>query len=698
MTVQWALVEHAAARNQPPRAPNSLTGILGLEQRLKQISVLQLLLSGCNMPLEALSTMTPGQLFDLIAGSLAPILAVAVTEAVHPSGTKEACQGDSEAAVTSRGKYRQTLRDVIGLADPSRSWRSDFKQAMDAGMQAAGLAYKDYPHRETAEKYTQWATTSASSGRGGGNMVLRMRAGFSREEALAIEFTNNPCITTQIGVALSEGSPRYAALTHAGYNALARKAKEGSVAPKCYFYVTDSQHQAGLGDTDPRWLSILTPDETGFRGFTSYAPVNLTKATDWFYSPGGLKGNYCGSSYATDSDIICFESAAPEQGHKVLHSAVDIADEVQFMHPPFTLLTVVKVEAAGQSEYLPGRRINQRLITVRPTFVPPAAQGETGVEANKFATNHKFLSYGNSDDVQRGLAEITSEAPMTMEQEWARNESWVDWTGNQFHGWAEYSYVIGVAAASLAPGEQGGARDEGHEGWTPDQFLVKINAALRENTRKTAKDTAAVELMIEEMLAIRLYTGPAHQPLNEFLREVSKLGVAWRRRLARSHQFSYASTVRHLSNGLRKLARVSNEFTKVYRGVRGELPEAFWLRDAFGTVTATDFGFMSTSLHRAVSEGFLGTGVCVLWEIECSPETDDGFHSGADVSLLSQYPGEKELLFPPLTMLQVQAQQNKSGRWGFQKEKDMLTRDAYDMHTAANGAKYICVRVRPTFV
>lgn len=132
--------------------------------------------------------------------------------------------------------------------------------------------------------------------------------------------------------------------------------------------------------------------------------------------------------------------------------------------------------------------------------------------------------------------------------------------------------------------------------------------------------------------------------------------------------------------------------------MRGELPEAFWLRDAFGMVTATDFGFMSTSLDRVVSEGFLGSGgVCVLWEIECGAETDDGFHSAADVSLLSQYPGEKEMLFPPLTMLQVQAEQ-KGGIFGRKDSTAAPSRAAYKTHKTAKGAEYICIRVRPTFV
>ena len=216
------------------------------------------------------------------------------------------------------------------------------------------------------------------------------------------------------------------------------------------------------------------------------------------------------------------------------------------------------MEAAGEWEYLPGKRINQRLITVRPTFAPPAEQGGAGVEANKFATNRNFLSYGSSEDVQRGLAEITSEAPMAMQQEWARNDKWVDWTGQEHSGWEQFRYVTGVAVTDLPPGADG-ARDKGHEGWTAARYLDEINAALRACAMKAAKGEAAAELTLNEMLAIRLYTGPAYQPLNVFLREVSKLGADWRRRLARSHQFSYAATVRHLSDGLRKLARMSTE-------------------------------------------------------------------------------------------------------------------------------------------
>jgi hypothetical protein len=552
----------AATKAEPPAAASG-----GLEQRLDRISLLRLLLDGCSMTLAAVGGMSPGQLATLVSETLGPVLTAAVVEAVHPSGGgqgqgggqgggqgsgQDGGQGGEAAAATSRGKYRQTLSDVIGPPDPSRSWRADFKPAMDAGMKAAGLEYKDYPHRETVEKLAEMCLKN-------GNTKNKMATGYSRQEAEVLQAITNACVASQIGLALSEGSPRYSALTHAGYNALARKAREGAVAPKCYMFVTDTRHYLGLGNKDPRWLRVLTPDETGYRGFTSNTPMWLRKADDQFYSPGGLK-EWFGGYYTTDSDVVCFESAAPEQGGKVLHSAVDIGS-AQYALPPFTLLAVVKVEAAGQWEYLPGKRINQRLITVRPTFAPPVEQGgyePLGVEANKFATNRNFLSYGNSEDAQRGLAEITSDPPMTMQQEWARNDTWTNWKGKWYSGRSEYAYVTGTAVTDLPPGKQSASRDKGHEGWAPDRFLAEINSQLRASAKKVGKGEA-VELTLNEMLAIRLYTGPGYQPLNVFMREVSKVGADWRRRLVRSHQFSYAATVKHLSDGLRKLVCVSTE-------------------------------------------------------------------------------------------------------------------------------------------
>jgi Ca2+-binding EF-hand superfamily protein len=43
----------------------------------------------------------------------------------------------------------------------------------------------------------------------------------------------------------------------------------------------------------------------------------------------------------------------------------------------------------------------------------------------------------------------------------------------------------------------------------------------------------------------------------------------------------------------------------------------------------------------------------ILWKIEAMDESDVAFHRGADVSRLSQFAAEEEVLFPPCTILQV---------------------------------------------
>jgi hypothetical protein len=88
-----------------------------------------------------------------------------------------------------------------------------------------------------------------------------------------------------------------------------------------------------------------------------------------------------------------------------------------------------------------------------------------------------------------------------------------------------------------------------------------------------------------QIIALRLYTGPAYVPINVFLREVAKLGPDWRRKVARWHRTTYAATVSHLYSALRKLVRV-NQQTKltVYRGEARPPPTHTHTRNTFVTL------------------------------------------------------------------------------------------------------------------
>ena len=60
---------------------------------------------------------------------------------------------------------------------------------------------------------------------------------------------------------------------------------------------------------------------------------------------------------------------------------------------------------------------------------------------------------------------------------------------------------------------------------------------------------------------------------------------------------------------------------------------------------------MSTSRARQTPVDYMGEGSNVLWALQPMRETDVGYHRGADVSMLSQFEAEKEILFPPLAFL-----------------------------------------------
>jgi hypothetical protein len=186
-----------------------------------------------------------------------------------------------------------------------------------------------------------------------------------------------------------------------------------------------------------------------------------------------------------------------------------------------------------------------------------------------------------------------------------------------------------------------GGRDAGRKGWTVKQFMEEGNDYIRKHhdfkaIEQHAKKRGDHLLLLneEECIAIRLYTGPAYVPINTFLREVNKMGRAWRAKTSHLTELSYSSTVAHLTTGLCKLVRVNRTFGTVYRGVRGELPDAFWLKDKFGDVTATDFAFMSTAQSQDICTEYMDPArKNVLWELHCADETSEGFHSGADVRI-----------------------------------------------------------------
>ena len=63
---------------------------------------------------------------------------------------------------------------------------------------------------------------------------------------------------------------------------------------------------------------------------------------------------------------------------------------------------------------------------------------------------------------------------------------------------------------------------------------------------------------MNELIAVRLFTGPGFHVINEFLRQLALLTPTYRARIARQLDVTYSSTCLNLVSGVRKLARFTS--------------------------------------------------------------------------------------------------------------------------------------------
>lgn len=342
------------------------------------------------------------------------------------------------------------------------------------------------------------------------------------------------------------------------------------------------------------------------------------------------------------------------------------------------------------------KSVNQRLLTCTVTYVLPtgvAGDGGSGglatavdaaseaAMASKFGDGVVTLTFLDRQAYTRGTDELTRDLSHKMEDEWKRaDNTWSDWKGVSYTGQECWEYVNSPATeADGTPGR----RDVKNVGVSPDDFLKiahdHISRRLGAAGGGGGLPPAHALVVMEEVLAVRMYTGAAYQPINTWLRAVAKLPADERRAAALDAGSSFGATVGHLISAIRKLAAASTAqeaARTLYRGLKGVLPASFYLPDAAGSVTratpalssphpgpartfcshrlsapqagvvcATDAAFMSTSLGIETPIHYMADAPKpnLLWEIAAAAEDDMGYHVGAEVSLLSQYEGEREV-------------------------------------------------------
>lgn len=152
-----------------------------------------------------------------------------------------------------------------------------------------------------------------------------------------------------------------------------------------------------------------------------------------------------------------------------------------------------------------------------------------------------------------------------MEMEFRRELEWSDWKGARYTLAEEWEYCLGESVERRDC--TAGHRDCGRGGLRLDDYERLAEEYV------SSRSPDAPLLSRDEVLAVRLYSGPAYQPINSYLRQVAALQGRHRAALASDPALTFAQTCRHLAAAVRKLAAVATAdevAAPLWRGVRGE--------------------------------------------------------------------------------------------------------------------------------
>ena len=143
-----------------------------------------------------------------------------------------------------------------------------------------------------------------------------------------------------------------------------------------------------------------------------------------------------------------------------------------------------------------------------------------------------------------------------------------------------------------------------------------------------------------EVIALRLYTGPMYLWYNAVLRGCPK------EVFDTLEGNRYETTVFCIISGIIKLSKLTEvpEDRRLYRGLGGVvLPESFWTKTE-GFRGGVERGLMSATADRRVAMQYSGRNgkCCTVFEILVGR-----VDIGAELTWLSQYPGEREVLIVP---------------------------------------------------
>ena len=305
-------------------------------------------------------------------------------------------------------------------------------------------------------------------------------------------------------------------------------------------------------------------------------------------------------------------------------------------------------------------------------------EAATARELNaKFASDAKFeMSFGSLESFFGGLEALIGPPTLvngsvmnSMELEHNGDDANTDFTssnGVTSTSSLEWQFVANPSEDMIFPDRAGLSawRERASSKAHPDNELEP-----RENERRGRRPVMLTELtermtahneqleaeghtklVLDEVIGARLYTGPMYHKYNLSLRSRNPRAVSFvRDAFERDCQGNlYATTIHAINSCVLKSSKLQRA-CKVYRGFAGaRLPTEFWVQNAHGVAGGVEFGFSSTTVRREEAVAYASGAASTVFEMQMGM-----VNRGADVSWLSQYEHEREILFTPLLGIEV---------------------------------------------
>jgi hypothetical protein len=378
---------------------------------------------------------------------------------------------------------------------------------------------------------------------------------------------------------------------------------------------------------------------------------------------GSLKPSFPGdASWTTSSWIDSLNIVNAAVAAAMLGDGIGHEDE---------LVTIRRLAGTGNRNSLLKRLKKHRVLETLADGLWPALVALSQQEAatgemlqSKFVQegNSFQLSYGGLDEFFGGLeGKVGSPDPRVrhaMKQEHSvRADSFELFTTSNYSmetcAETEWRFVAEPESSNNWPSEGRPALVSGQPCVRSALPLSALEGAMH-TKNCSLRASSQTEMILEEAIAGRLYTGPMFMKYNAILRgitsQVPPLVKAFES-LCKGN--TYTTTLHVINSAVVKLSKLTVA-TTVYRGIAGGmLPQSFWESNQFGVKGGIEPGFMSTTTDRAVAVAYAGSAGPGKARV-CLELRQGMVERGAELDWLSQYPHEREILFAPLAGLEVQ--------------------------------------------